>query len=61
MCMSPHDRRLPQDRPVRDPAWTMQDVYKTEYCGRALYVKLTKGAGGKTVVISFHDDESEHS
>ena len=40
---------------------TMQDVYKTEYCGRALYVKLTKGAAGKTVVISFHDDASEHS
>lgn len=37
-----------------------QDVYKTWFCGRPIYTKLTLGRSGgrKTVVISFHLDES---
>lgn len=34
------------------------DVYKTVFCGKAIYTKLTLGVARKTVVISFHSDTS---
>jgi hypothetical protein len=38
---------------------TFQDVYRTEWDGKAIYAKLTLGAvGRRTVVISFKRDES---
>ena len=35
-----------------------QDVYKTTWCDIPIYTKLTYGVARKTVVISFHSDES---
>ncbi len=35
-----------------------QDVYKTQFCGKSIYTKLSFGPGNKSVVISFKGDES---
>ena len=35
-----------------------QDVYKTTWCDVPIYTKLTYGVARKTVVISFHSDDS---
>jgi hypothetical protein len=34
-----------------------QDVYKTRYCGYAIYVKLTLNPTSQAVVISFKQDQ----
>ena len=36
---------------------THQDVYKTRYCGYAIYVKLTLSRTSQAVVISFKQDQ----
>ena len=50
------DKTVPSER----VEGTFQDVYKTRFCGKPIYAKLSlaQGRGRRTVVISFKRDES---